>query len=180
MITAVKIMSMGPFKETNAIKQWNFIIITHICTFAYAQTSTHTSALTSPHIWAHACPLRNTCCVTFSTLDWVFSWLNTWNWNYPNKLFWQLLKVFWSKPERLFSQCFHTESVPVTVILCLFFMLELGFFLFHCSSFAKIKIKGNKATFCGFEDLLLGESSGSNYFYNLFIVILSCYFVTVM
>lgn len=102
-----------------------------------------------PHkIWTCVHPLQNTCCVTLSTLGWVFSWLNTWNWNYPNKLFWQLLKVFWSKPECLYSQCFHTESVPVTVILCLFFMLECRFLL-SLHQLCKDKNKGTKATFSG-------------------------------
>lgn len=109
----------------------NFIIHmhAHTHTFSHGQTSTHANTLTAPQIWTHAHPLLNTCCVRLSTLDWVFSWLNTWNWNYPNKLFWQLMQVFWSKPESLHSQCFHTESVPVTMILCLFFMLEHRFLL---------------------------------------------------
>lgn len=92
--------------------------------------------LKNPYVQAHiplietrAQPPLSTCPATLSTLDWVFSWLNAWNWNYPNKLFWQLLKVFWSKPECLSSQCFHTESVRVTVRLCLFFMLEHRFLL---------------------------------------------------
>lgn len=132
-----------------------------------------------PKIWTHVHPLQNTCCVTLSTLDWVFSWLNTWNWNYPNKLFWQLLKVFWSKPECLYSQCFHTESVPVTVILCLFFMLERRFLL-SLHQLCKDKNKDTKATFCGFEVLLPGESLCSNSLYNLFIIGLGCCFVTVI
>lgn len=134
--------------------------------------------LCPPKIWTHVHPLQNTCCVTLSTLDWVFSWLNTWNWNYPNKLFWQLLKVFWSKPECLYSQCFHTESVPVTVILCLFFVLECRF-LPPLHQLCKDKNKGTKATFWVFKDLL-GESLWSNSSCNLFITESGCYFVAVI
>lgn len=135
---------------------------THLCSCSRTHMCKHTFLL----MGTRAPPSLNTCPVTLLTLDWVFSWLNAWNWNYPNKLFWQLLKVFWSKPECLSSQCFHTESVRVTVRLCLFLCWNIDFF-FHCSSSATIKMRGNEAAFCGFSNLVIGESLFLNALCNL-------------